>query len=509
MSRIVGIDLGTTNSAIAILDDAGRPKIVENAEGSNITPSAVFYDPNDHSKVTVGQTAKDNDSIHENFVFQAFKRGMDQTGPFKRDGWTYGLEATAVELSALVLKKVVQDAKNRVGHIDSAVITVPANFADEARRATIAAGEQAGLTVKHIVNEPTAALFYYSFERPVGGTVVVYDFGGGTLDVSVANVSGKDVEIVTSKGDPRLGGLDFDDELLALIASKYQAQTGEALDIRKTHALGKTVEEYKKQLSTRETTSVQVTGGSGGRQIFDVSRAEFEAVTAVLIARADMLVEGALTDAGLKPTDIEDIFLVGGSTRMPMVLAHLQSLFKKEPICNVNPDEVVALGAALYAGVNADPSQLNAAQASSVQSMKLREVANHYYGMVSLDMSHATGPRSQVSIMIEKNTPIPAAETQSFYTTHQGQTEVDCVVTQSSTRESDPDFVRTIWSGDLGPLPPNRPSDQQIDVHFSYDTNQVMQCSFVDVATGIKQEVSLGMSESPGVGIDLDKFTVS
>ncbi len=509
MSRIVGIDLGTTNSAIAILDDAGRPKIVENAEGSNITPSAVFYDPNDHSNVTVGQTAKDYDSIHPNFVFQAFKRGMDQAGPFKRDGRAYGLEATAVELSALVLKKLVRDAQNRVGHIDSAVITVPASFVDEARRATIAAGEQAGLTVKHIVNEPTAALFYYSFERSLGGTVVVYDFGGGTLDVSVANVSGKDVEIVTSKGDPSLGGLNFDDELLALIAAKYQAQTGTALDTENTHALDRSVETYKKQLSTRETTSVQVTGGSGGRQIFDVSRAEFEAVTAVLIGRADMLVEGALADAGLKPTDIKDIFLVGGSTRMPMVSAHLQSLFKKAPICNINPDEVVALGAALYAGVNADPSQLNAAQASSVQSMKLREVANHHYGTVIFDTSHATESRLRVSVVIEKNTPIPAARTRSYYTVNKGQTTVDCVVTQSSTRESDPDFVRTIWSGELGPLPPNRPSHQQIDVHFSYDTNQVMQCSFVDVESGIKQEVALGMSESPSAGIDLDKFTVS
>lgn len=506
---IVGIDLGTTNSALAVLDDTGRPRIVENAEGSNITPSAVFYDPADTANVVVGQTAKDNDQIHPGHVFQAFKRGMDRSGAFTREDRSFAVEATAVELSALVLRKLVQDASSRVGVIDSAVITVPANFADEARRATITAGEQAGLSVRHIVNEPTAALFYYSFERPVGGTVVVYDFGGGTLDVSVAEVDGRDVRIVTSKGDPRLGGIDFDAALERIIAAKYETQTGAPLDLKATHDLGKTVEEYKKQLSNRDSASVQVTGGEHGRQIIEVTRAEFEAATSILIGRADMLVEGALADANLKPGDIADVFLVGGSTRMPMVEQHLTSLFGKAPICNVNPDEVVALGAALYAGVNTDQSKLNAAQATSVQSMKLKEVANHHYGTISLDSSHPTGPRLRVSIVIEKNSPIPISKTESFYTVSEGQTAVDCTVTQSATRESDPDFVRTIWTGELGPLPPNRPVGQQIDVTFAYDANQVMQCAFVDVASGIRQEVSLGLNEAKSDAPDLDRFRVS
>lgn len=508
MSTPVGIDLGTTNSALAILDDAGRPKVIENQDGDTITPSAVFYDPADPSLVSVGQIARDNEHVHPGYVFQGFKRAMDRPDPFACDGIDPSVGVTPIELSALVLRKLVSDATQRVGPISSAVVTVPANFADEARRATITAGAEAGITVAHIVNEPTAALFYYSFDRPVTGTVVVYDFGGGTLDVSVARVAGKDVEIITSRGDPRLGGLDFDQALLRIIGEKYQAATGEAIDLLNTHALGKTVEEYKKHLSGRETVTVQVTGGSGGRQILEVSRAEFETAAGTLMGRAEMLVEGALSDAGLATGDIEDVFLVGGSTRMPMVVEHLTSMFGKAPVCHVNPDEVVALGAALYAGINSDPGSLNAAQASSVQSMSLQEVANHHYGTITLDSGHAAGPRPRVVVVIEKNTPIPTSKTETFYTVREGQTSVDCDVTQSATRESDPDFVRVIWSGSLGPLPPDRPADQAIEVTFSYDANQVMQCSFVDVATGIKSEVSLGM-DGDGPSRDLDKFTVS
>jgi molecular chaperone DnaK len=508
VSTIVGIDLGTTNSAIAVLDDAGRPKVVENDRGDNITPSAVLYGPEDITVVVVGHDAKESESSHPNSVFQEFKRGMDQTGVYKQRE-TQEPAVTAIELSALVLKKLVQDASGRVGHIDSAVITVPANFADEARRATIAAGEQAGLTIKHIVNEPTAALFYYSFERPVGGTVLVYDLGGGTLDVSIANVDGRNVEIVTSKGDPRLGGLDFDKALYRIIEDKFEKATGERLVVPDPHGLARSPEEYKKQLSTRDKISVQVTGGVKGREIIEITREEYEAATSLLIGRADMLVEGALSDAGLAPGDIEAIFLVGGATRMPMVTRHLESLFGKPPICNINPDEVVALGAALYAGVNADQSKLNAAQASSVQSMKLREVANHHYGTVILDSSHAAGPRLRVSVVIEKNTPIPVSKTESFFTVSDSQTSVECTVTQAATRESDPEFVRTIWEGKLGPLPANRPSGQQIDVTFSYDANQVMECSFTDVATGTKEEVSLGLTEGQTSNRDLEKFQVT
>ena len=507
MSVPVGIDLGTTNSAVAVLDPAGRPTVVENADGASITPSAVFYEPSNPAKVTVGQAAKDNEHVHPSHVFQAFKRAMDREEPFSQDGQSAAVVATPVELSAFVLKKLAQDAGQRVGEITNAVVTVPANFADEARRATIAAGEAAGLTVDHIVNEPTAALFYYSFEHPVSGTVVVFDFGGGTLDVSVAQVSGRDVEILTSRGDPRLGGVDFDAALTGIIASKYLEATSEELDLLSAHALGKTVEDYKKQLSSRETITVQVTGGAAGRTIFEVTRAEFHEATATLRARAEMLVEGALSDVGLAPGDVGDVFLVGGSTRMPAVSDLLKNIFGRDPVCHVNPDEVVALGAALYAGTQADVADLNAAQTSTVASMQLQDVANHFFGTTYIDVDHSSGPRLRVEVVISKNSPLPVSQTKSFLTVSEGQTAVNCVVTQAATAETDPDFVRRIWEGTLGPLPPNRPANQEIQVTFSYDRNQVMQCSFLDVASGIRQDVSLG-AESDTDEDTLDRFEV-
>lgn len=496
MGAIVGIDLGTTNSALAVLDANGRPEIIENANGDNITPSAVFFDGSG-DRVIVGQDAKDNADLQPEAVFQAFKRSMDRE--------TVGApapvaNATPVELSAHVLRKLVADATARVGPIDAAVITVPANFADEARRNTIAAGERAGLAVKHIINEPTAAVFYYSFERTLAGTVAVYDLGGGTLDVTIASVSGTDVQIVTSKGDPRLGGIDFDNRLLEIIAARFAADANEELQTPEVHALGKSLEEYKKQLSGRESITVQVAGGASGKTTFEITRAEFEEACSTLVARADLLVEGTLADAGLTPADISEVLLVGGSTRMPMVRAHLTSLFGRDPICSVNPDEVVALGAALYAGVNAEPAALTPAQSTTTKAMQLREVANHFYGTIVLDTSHITGARERVSIVIEKNTPLPVSRKEEFYTVSEGQTAVECVVTQSVTRESDPDFVRTIWRGELGPFPAGRPANQQIDVTFSYDANQVMHCAFTDVASGMTREVSLGLGGGERAG---------
>ena len=321
-----------------------------------------------------------------------------------------GVEITPAQLSGLVLKKLVADAAPRIGAIPEAVITVPANFAEEARQATISAGELAGVQVAQIVNEPTAALFYYAFHRSVGGTVVVYDFGGGTLDVSLASVDGTEVEILCSKGDPRLGGVDFDDKLLQLVSEKLMSATGEMFDPG-VHQLLKTPEEYKKQLTARSEASVQVMGGSSGRQILTVTRDEFEAATRTLIARADMLVESVFNESGLSPGDVRDVFLVGGSSRMPMVHEHLDQLFDRPPVSHVNPDEVVALGAALYRGVKAERRALNPAQASSVEAMRLQEVANHYYGTILLDTNHPSGPRLRVDHVIEKNTPIPCSVT--------------------------------------------------------------------------------------------------
>jgi molecular chaperone DnaK len=243
--------------------------------------------------------------------------------------------------------------------------------------------------------------------------------------------------------------------------------------------------------------------------VLNVTRQEFEAASSTLITRSDLLVDSVLVEAGLNPDDISNCFLVGGSTRMPRVKSQLAKLLGHEPVCHANPDEVVAMGAALYSGVNADPAELNTAQATALANMKLQEVANHYFGTLSLQIGPDRVPRLRNSILIDKNSKLPASRTESYYTVHAGQTAVDCRITQSATREHDPDFVRVIWKGDLGPLPEGRPPNMEIRVTYSYDLNQVMHCEFEDVATGLRRVVDLGVHDgtelSPGSD---DKFVV-
>jgi len=507
MTAIVGIDLGTTNSAIAVLDRTGKPEIVENSDGESITPSVVYFESDATSTVVVGTAAKNSDILRDGRSFKEFKRRMPQSANSPLGNAE--LQVTPVQLSSFVLKKLLKDASARLGAIGKVVVTVPANFANEARLATIRAGELAGYTIDDIVNEPTAALLCYSMARPITGKVMVYDFGGGTLDVTVAQVRGRDIQILTSKGDPKLGGADFDKRLTDLIAKKFEATTGERLDPA-IHTIGKTSEEYKKHLSSREDVAVQVAGGTSGRSIFKITRKEFENSSATLISKADLLVESALDEANIRPTDISDVFLVGGSTRMPMIKEHLTKLFGREPVCHLNPDEVVALGAALYAGYKEDPAKLNAAQVAVAQSVQLREVANHYFGTLVLGRDAASGRAAKlVSPIIDKNTPLPCSKTEAYYTVREGQTGVNCEVTQSTTRESDPDFVRIIWSGSLGPLPEGRPAEMEIRVTFSYDSNQVMHCRFEDVATGMAKEVNIGLKDDEvSTGHSIDKFLV-
>lgn len=502
MSPLIGIDLGTTNSALAVMDPTGRPVMVPNKEGSNTTPSCVFFELGNVKHTVVGQAAKDQAVVYPDRVFKAFKRDMSTNAEKTLDGEVI----TPIELSALVLKKLVQDAQGQVGPIRDAVITVPANFTNEARLATIKAGELAGLTVSHIINEPTAAIFYYAYHQPISGTVLVYDFGGGTLDVTVAHIEGKDVRIIASKGDPRLGGIDFDQKLEEIIARTFHASTGEALDPA-VHQLAKTPEEYKWQLSARTDVTVQVTGGRSGRKILSITRQEFEAATDTLVSKADLLVDSTLDEAKLKTSDIAAVLLVGGSTRMPMVVNHLTKLFGKPPICHINPDEVVALGAALYAGQQAKPGTLTPGQHSVVTGMRLQDVANHFFGTLTLDATD--GVRKLVnSVIIEKNTALPCSKTEKYYTVGHGQTQVDCQVTQSATRETDPEFVRIIWNGQLGPLPPDRPSNKEIRVTYSYDKNQVMHCLFEDVESGIRQWVELGLETSAEESGSIDRYLV-
>lgn len=501
MANIVGIDLGTTFSAVATLDETGRPAIVHNSEGVNITPSVVSFVG--QGVVEIGEGARRVLGTDPKTVGR-FKRDMGTAKTF-----TVGeQELSPTSLSGMVLRKLKEDFEKAVGPIDAAVVTIPANFANEAREATLEAARLAGLEIRHIVNEPTAAALYYAFKSggELAGTYAVYDLGGGTFDISIIRVSGQDVEVMATDGVSRLGGDDFDLALQQLVQRKYADATGAELlpeDFTKNDA-----EEEKKSLSRRGKSLVRVSG-LGGRQNLEVTRAEFEEVISPLISQAEMLCEGVLLEAGVGVNELRGVFLVGGSTRTPMVAASVERVFQQEPTATANVDEVVALGAALYAAFKADREVLSPIQRKAVDKIAVAEITAKCFGTLILTNDTARGGLKQAnSVLIERGTRIPCSVTEIFTTIEDNQIQVSCEVTESTSLETDPRFVKVVCEGLLD-LPPGRPSGQEISVTFSYDENQVMKCSFVDVGTGAEHVVDLSMAQASTSDLsEIEKFTV-
>ena len=501
MTNYIGIDLGTTYSGVSRLDETGRPIIVHNTDGANITPSVVTFTAKDKSEV--GEEARKNLDIDPN-TFGRFKREMGTSKEYE----AFGVKHTPKSLSALLLKKLKEDAEKSIGESEEAVITIPANFANEAREDTLDAARKAGLKVKHIINEPTAAALYYAFHagRELDGIYAVYDLGGGTFDVSIIEVHDKDVEVLATEGVSKLGGDDFDKALKKIVGDKYKAETGEELDPE--DYTSNDAEEDKKSLTKRDEVKVSLRS-TGGRASFMITKSEFEEAISSLIAQTEMLCETALDDADLSPSDISEVFLVGGSSRIPCIQKSVERIFKREPVSFANPDEVVAMGAALYAAYKSDGKFLNAIQKQSIEKISVAEITSKFFGTLSVGMSSARDELTQGnSIIIEKGEKIPVTKSESFYTMRENQTGVNCVVTESNTKETDPKFVKIIWEGDLE-LPADRPANQEIVVKFSYDQNQIMKCSFIDVETDKKTEVDLSFGRGKeSEDIDIDKFMV-
>ena len=492
---IIGIDLGTTNSLAAQLDSVGRPQIVHNSEGNNLTPSVVWF--NSEGKPIVGHDAKANKKIEKN-VFDSFKRkmGTSTTYPFG------SRNLTPTDLSAFVLAKIKKDFEKSVGPADTVVITVPANFRNEAREATIAAAKAAGFNTDMLLNEPTAAALYYAHQsgKKLNGIYVVYDLGGGTLDVSVIKAAGEDVEVLASQGLQELGGIDFDRKVMDLVGKKFKAQLGIEFNTE-DFAFGENdAEDVKKSLSTIEEKKIRLIGQGIQPTVLTVTRKEFEEAISGYIAQSEMLCETAMLEANVGISDIEDVFLAGGSSRIPLVKKTLAKLFAKEPVTTGTPDEAIALGAAIYAGYKTDKKSLNPLQAQAVSAMKFQEVAPAYFGTISQDSAKvARGIQASLNnIIIEKNEKIPCSRTDTFYTVNNNQTNVRCTITQSPNNESDPRFVRVIWKGDLE-LPPNRPEGQEIQITYAYHENGTMHAEFLDVGSKKKTEVDIA---SQGVGVN-------
>ena len=463
MAAFIGIDLGTTYSAVAWVDETGRPAIIhDRVEGSNITPSCVMPDGD---RYWVGTSAFRTWSNAPEKAAARFKRDMGTSTKYEIDSRTF----TPTQLSAEVLKKLVADAEAIAGPICEAVVTIPANFAHEAREATMAAAREAGLSVRFIINEPTAAALYYAFicNEELAGLYAVYDLGGGTFDISIIRVDGHNVDVVASNGVARLGGDDFDIAIRGIVQAKFEQETGHRLDevdFTKSNA-----EEEKKSLSERSKTVAKA-----GRQLVDITREEFEDAISAKVTQAEMLCEATIEEAGVEAKDIRGVFLVGGSTRIPLVQESVRRVFGQEPVSSVNVDEVVALGAALYAAYRGDRSELSTVQQQAIQKIKVAESTAKCFGTVAMVYSEARDEMAlKNDILIQKGEKIPCAVTETFYTVHDGQSGVDCKVTESTAPETDLRFVRIIWEGRLE-LPGDRPVGQEIQITFAYDDNQIM-----------------------------------
>jgi molecular chaperone DnaK len=501
-ANIVGIDLGTTFSALAVLNAIGKPEIVPNADGERLTPSAIFFDEEDSGVIRVGVEAINSRRLNAERSVRWVKRHM---GDAKYSKKVDGKKWTPVELSSLILKKLKQECSpqgvprtTENGQICDAVISVPAHFDEVRRKATMDAGTMAGLNVIGIVNEPVAAALYYATTREVSGKILVYDLGGGTFDVTIMDVNGRQMEIVCSQGDHALGGIDFDREILTMLEQRYKEKFGAEL-IGSDEDRAKyedEAEDIKKTLSRRAVAKKMLYGPAGSMKV-EIKREKFEEAISSLIARTDILLEVALEEAGVKPSGIDKVLLVGGSTRIPFVQKRLEKTFGFVPETTVNVDECVALGAALHAGLTMlreKPDAVPAGISGGLQDITLTDVCNHSYGTICAPVDKETGRRViQNRIILKKNTPLPCETSQMFYTMSEGQTELEVTITQGE--DTAVEYVNKIATHRFK-LPAGRPAECPIKVTYSYDVNQRMHCRFQDIKSGAALEVDFCLDKS-------------
>ncbi len=495
MTNIVGIDLGTTFSALAILNAIGKPEIVPNADGDRITPSAIFFDEENPDIIRVGIEAINSRYLNAQRSVRWIKRHMGDAKYTKKvDGKSW----TPVELSSLILKKLKQDCSAEHGQIRDAVISVPAHFDEVRRKATMDAGAMAGLNVIGIVNEPVAAALCYATARKVSGKILVYDLGGGTFDVTVMDVKGHQMEIICSQGDHALGGIDFDRKILEMLEQSYREKfDSELINSDEDRAKYEDeAEDIKKTLSRRPVAKKMLYGSAGSRKT-EITREMFEQAISSLITRTDILLEVVLEEAGCQPSEIDRVLLVGGSTRIPLVQRHLEKMFAFPPETTVNVDECVALGAALHAGLTMlreKPDSVPAGISSGLKGINLTDVCNHSYGTICAPVDKETGRRTIANrIILKKNTPLPCECTQMFYTMSKGQTELEVTITQGE--DTAPEYVNKIATYKFE-LPPSRPAKCPIKVTYSYDVNQRMHCKFQDLESGRVLEVDFCLDQN-------------
>jgi len=475
MSKVIGIDLGTTNSCVAVME-GGEAVVIPNAEGNRTTPSVVGF-KKDGERV-VGETAKRQAITNPDKTVISIKRFMGTSHKENIDGKEY----TPQEISAIILQKLKSDAEAYLGQtVTQAVITVPAYFNDSQRQATKDAGKIAGLEVLRIVNEPTAAALAYGLEKTEDQTILVYDLGGGTFDVSILELGDGFFEVKATSGDNRLGGDDFDQVIIDYLVAEFKKEQG--IDLSKDKAavqrLKDAAEKAKKELSGVLTTTISlpfITVADGVPQHLEINltRAKFEEISAPLVERTLGPTRQALSDSGLSTSQIDKVVLVGGSTRIPAVVEAIKKLTGKEPHKGVNPDEVVALGAAVQAGV----------LTGDVKDVVLLDVTP-----LSLGIETAGGVFTK---MIDRNTTIPTTKSQVFSTYADNQTSVEIHVLQGERSMATDN--KTLGRFMLGEIPPAPRGIPQIEVVFDIDANGIVNVSALDKGTGKSQKITITSS---------------
>jgi molecular chaperone DnaK len=506
----VGIDLGTTFSAISYIDAIGNPCIVPVKEGDRICPSLVYKSGPNNFKV--GQIAASMAETEPEKVAGNFKRGM----PFDKVISLDGKEYTAIHMSSMILKKLKNDFESTHGPITSAAITIPANWQEAGRQATLLAAEKAGLPTKDIINEPTAALLAIAKNKPLSGIVAVYDLGGGTFDVTIAKVNGSDVEVLSSEGDSNLGGRDFDLALLRHASAKFEEENGVPL-VQNTSTSNSVefrrwqhkFETAKKNLSVLDKTDIVLHRSGYNPFILTVTCHEFDAMISVLLDRADALVDVALDRAGISAGDVSEIVLVGGSTRIPNVRSRITRTFGKEPFeAGVNVDECVCLGAAILAGVKAPKTTLTLVQKSALEPVSMKDITPAFFGIIAEGGPERNNEEFN-SIILEKDKPLPYTKTDVFQTCFEGQRSVLCRITQCGYEESDPNNVEIVGELEME-LPAGRDIKDEITVTYTYDENGIMHCEFRDTISGntAKYAHAHTTSSKKDDGINLEDFMI-
>jgi molecular chaperone DnaK len=476
MSKVIGIDLGTTNSCVAVLE-GGEPTVIANAEGNRTTPSVVGFTKS--GERLVGETAKRQAVTNPDRTISSIKRHMGEDYTVEIDGKKY----TPQDISAMILTKLKNDAESYLGEkVTEAVITVPAYFSDAQKQATKDAGKIAGLDVKRIINEPTAAALAYGLDKEKGSQkILVYDLGGGTFDVSILELGDGVFEVLATNGDTHLGGDDFDNVIMNYIADEFAKEHG--VDLRKDRMalqrLKEAAEKAKKELSSATTTNINlpfITVTQDGPLHIDMelTRAKFDQLTADLVKRTIEPMHKAMADAGVTNNDISKVILVGGSTRIPAVQAAVKEVTGKDPFKGINPDECVAVGASIQAGV----------LTGEVNDVLLLDVTP-----LSLSIETLGGVATK---LIERNTTIPTKKSQIFSTAADNQTTVDIHVMQGE-REMAADNI-TLGRFQLTGIAPAPRGVPQIEVTFDIDANGIVNVSAKDLGTGKEQKITISSS---------------